>query len=60
MLASRRDRTLEYPRIANRKRWTNNDGETLADYGVDEDAEDADEDVPLAELIRRRKAQKGQ
>lgn len=60
LLASRRDRTLEYPRIANRKRWTNNDGETLADYGVDEDAEDADEDVPLAELIRRRKAQKGQ
>lgn len=57
LLASRRDRALEYPRIANRKRWTNDDGETLADYGVDEDA---DEDVPLAELIRRRKAEKGQ
>lgn len=45
-------RGLEYPRIGNRKRWTNGDGETLADYGVDEDA---DEDVPLAELIRRRR-----
>ncbi|KAI5864923.1 zf-DHHC-domain-containing protein [Durotheca rogersii] len=33
--------------------WTNADGETLADYGVDEDA--LDEDVPLAELLRRRK-----
>lgn len=36
--------------------WTNSDGERLRDYGVDEDAEDAvDENVPLAELIRRRK-----
>ncbi|KAI2605536.1 zf-DHHC-domain-containing protein [Hypoxylon sp. NC1633] len=46
--------------------WVNADGEHLGDYGVDEDAEsDAsshyqiheheDEDVPLAELIRRRK-----
>lgn len=38
--------------------WINTDGETLRDYGVDEDAEDDgddDEDVPIAELIRRRK-----
>lgn len=34
--------------------WTNSDGDRLEDYGVDED-EDDDEDVPLAELIRRRK-----
>ncbi|KAI1135995.1 zf-DHHC-domain-containing protein [Hypoxylon sp. FL0543] len=51
--------------------WVNADGEHLGDYGVDEDAEfdeppveeegvivqnvEEDEDVPLAELIRRRK-----
>ncbi|KAF3355963.1 hypothetical protein VdG1_06701 [Verticillium dahliae VDG1] len=47
--------------------WTNSDGERLYDYGVDEDAEnteldlrhtivgEADDDVPLAELLRRRK-----
>ncbi|KAH6669338.1 DHHC palmitoyltransferase-domain-containing protein [Halenospora varia] len=33
--------------------WTNSDGDRLRDYGVDEDAED---DIPLGELIRRRKA----
>ncbi|KAK7739917.1 Palmitoyltransferase [Cytospora paraplurivora] len=39
--------------------WTNSEGERLRDFGVDEDAEDAedaDEDVPLGELLRRRKA----
>ncbi|KAF4121741.1 palmitoyltransferase [Geosmithia morbida] len=36
--------------------WTNSDGERLRDYGVDEEAEDlADDNIPLAELIRRRK-----
>ncbi|KAJ9151816.1 Palmitoyltransferase PFA4 [Pleurostoma richardsiae] len=46
--------------------WTNSDGDRLRDYGVDEDAEvdgvgavpldDAeDDDVPIAELLRRRK-----
>ena len=46
--------------------WTNSDGDRLWDYGVDEDVElvqaqhhlvpvDADEDVPIAELIRRRR-----
>jgi hypothetical protein len=35
------------------RKWMNEDGETLADYGVDEDEED--EDVPLAELIKRRR-----
>ncbi|EGR48233.1 uncharacterized protein TRIREDRAFT_62168 [Trichoderma reesei QM6a] len=37
--------------------WTHADGDSLADYGVDEDAEEEeeeDEDVPLAELLRRR------
>lgn len=40
--------------------WTNSDGERLRDYGVDEDAEDGvdladdDDEVPLAELLRRR------
>ncbi|CUS11048.1 unnamed protein product [Tuber aestivum] len=31
-------------------KWMNEEGETLADYGVDDD----DDDVPLAELVRRR------
>ncbi|KAK4147804.1 DHHC palmitoyltransferase-domain-containing protein [Dichotomopilus funicola] len=41
--------------------WTNSDGDRLWDYGVDEDVEETiparadDEDVPLAELMRRRK-----
>ncbi|KAH8682314.1 DHHC palmitoyltransferase-domain-containing protein [Xylariales sp. PMI_506] len=46
--------------------WANAEGDHLGDYGVDEDAEseelsdgegqgDQDEDVPLGELIRRRK-----
>ncbi|RFU77810.1 palmitoyltransferase pfa4 [Trichoderma arundinaceum] len=35
--------------------WVNTDGERLRDYGVDEDAEEQDEDVPIAELLRRRK-----
>jgi palmitoyltransferase len=42
--------------------WTNSDGDRLRDYGVDEDVEDedvvgidADDDVPLGELLRRRK-----
>jgi palmitoyltransferase len=44
--------------------WTNSDGDRLRDYGVDEDVEDEDfvqvdgedDDVPIAELLRRRKA----
>lgn len=37
--------------------WRNSEGERLADFGVDEDAEFYDEDdLPLAELLRRRKA----
>ncbi|KAJ9137607.1 Palmitoyltransferase PFA4 [Coniochaeta hoffmannii] len=42
--------------------WTNSDGDRLRDYGVDEDLEDediisidADDDIPLGELLRRRK-----
>lgn len=36
--------------------WTNAEGDRLRDYGVDEDVEDSDEDIPLGELLRRRKA----
>jgi palmitoyltransferase len=37
--------------------WTNAEGDRLRDFGVDEDAELlAEEDVPLGELLRRRKA----
>ncbi|KAJ6262738.1 hypothetical protein Dda_1295 [Drechslerella dactyloides] len=40
-----------------RKRWRNEEGDTLADYGVDEDADVLGEEdsVPLAELLRRRR-----
>ncbi|KAK4157762.1 DHHC palmitoyltransferase-domain-containing protein [Chaetomidium leptoderma] len=47
---------------AGKRLWTNSDGDRLWDYGVDEEVEEEiipargdDEDVPLAELIRRRK-----
>ncbi|EKG22264.1 Serine hydrolase [Macrophomina phaseolina MS6] len=37
--------------------WRNSEGERLRDFGVDEEAEFYDEDdVPLSELIRRKKA----
>ena len=43
--------------------WTNGEGERLEDFGVDEETEvygaeedgGGDDDVPLAELIRRRR-----
>jgi palmitoyltransferase len=37
--------------------WTNSEGDRLKDFGVDEDADALDEDdIPLGELLRRRKA----
>lgn len=39
------------------RRWRNKEGERLADFGLDEDAEFYDEDnLPLSEIMRRRKA----
>ncbi|KAJ4862417.1 DHHC palmitoyltransferase domain-containing protein [Trichoderma breve] len=38
-----------------RNGWVNADGERLRDYGVDEEAEQYDDEVPIAELLRRRK-----
>jgi len=39
-------------------RWRNKEGERLADFGLDEDAEFYDEDnLPLSEIMRRRQAQ---
>lgn len=35
--------------------WTNSDGDRLRDYGVDEEADGLDEDLPLSELLRRQK-----
>ena len=36
--------------------WTNSDGDRLKDYGVDEEAEVlGDDEIPLGELLRRRK-----
>lgn len=43
--------------------WTNSEGDRLRDYGVDEDVEeedlipgeDSDDDIPIGELLRRRK-----
>ncbi|PVH76397.1 palmitoyltransferase pfa4 [Cadophora sp. DSE1049] len=47
----------EEARTEAQKRWTNRDGDTLHDYGVDEDAEVlSEDDIPLGELLRRRKA----
>lgn len=38
--------------------WRNKEGERLADFGLDEDAEFYDEDdLPLSEIVRRRKTQ---
>nr|OQO16515.1 hypothetical protein B0A51_17151 [Rachicladosporium sp. CCFEE 5018] len=38
--------------------WRNKEGERLADFGLDEEAEFYDEDdLPLAEIIRRRKGE---
>jgi palmitoyltransferase len=40
--------------------WRNAEGDRLADFGVDEEAEFYDdEDIPLAELMRRRKLGSG-
>ena len=40
-----------------KQRWRDSDGDRLDDFGVDENAEVFDEDnVPLAELIRKRQA----
>jgi palmitoyltransferase len=36
--------------------WTNSDGDRLRDYGVDEEEEDDEDDIPLGELLRRRRA----
>lgn len=37
--------------------WRNSEGETLGDFGVDEDTDLYDEeDMPLGELIKRRQA----
>ncbi|KAK6505356.1 Palmitoyltransferase [Arthrobotrys musiformis] len=40
-----------------KKKWRNEEGERLADYGVDEEADvlDDEDSVPLAELLRRRR-----
>ncbi|KAH7123829.1 DHHC palmitoyltransferase-domain-containing protein [Dendryphion nanum] len=40
--------------------WRNSEGERLRDFGLDEDVEfyDEEEDLPLSELLARRKAQK--
>ncbi|TAQ90100.1 hypothetical protein B7494_g1539 [Chlorociboria aeruginascens] len=46
----------EYEEGVNGEGWTNSDGDRLRDYGVDEDAEILDDDIPLGELLRRRKA----
>ncbi|TKA76325.1 hypothetical protein B0A55_04188 [Friedmanniomyces simplex] len=44
---------------AGEESWRNKEGERLADFGVDEVADFYDEDdVPLAELVRRRRAEK--
>jgi palmitoyltransferase len=43
--------------VGDAEEWRNDDGERLADYGVDEEVEDEDENVPLALLLSRRRAE---
>ena len=41
-----------------KEEWQNSEGEALKDFGVDEETEFYDEDdLPLAELLRRRRPQ---
>jgi palmitoyltransferase len=40
-------------------KWVNSDGERLEDYGVEEAEENLDEQVPLAELLHRRRIPHG-
>ncbi|KAH8151369.1 uncharacterized protein LAJ45_04571 [Morchella importuna] len=50
-----RQEELRYPRIAEKGwEWRNGEGESLADYGVEVEAEGDDEDVPLAVLMKRK------
>ena len=46
--------------FVSKSEWKNSEGERLRDFGVDEEAEEetvgVDDDVPLAELLRRRRA----
>lgn len=50
----------EYDDESGEEAWKNSEGERLRDFGVDEEAEFYDEDdVPLSELMRRRKAAAG-
>lgn len=39
--------------------WRDHEGQRLKDFGLDEEAEfyDQDDDVPLAELVRRRRSE---
>lgn len=59
--ANPNDRSEDYEWVG-KPVWTNSDGDRLWDYGVDEEVDEEvapgpgdDDDVPLAELIRRRK-----
>ena len=38
-----------------RRGWRDSEGDRLDDFGVDEDVELNDDDIPLAQLLRRRK-----
>ena len=38
-------------------KWRNSDGDTLGDLGVDSEAEEDEDDIPLAALMRKRKQQ---
>lgn len=54
------DQPVDKPGRDGEEAWRNAEGERLADFGVDEDAEFYDEDdLPLSELMRRRKMAAG-
>jgi palmitoyltransferase len=55
-MPSQAKKRLKANRPLRHNSWRNKEGERLADFGLDEDAEFYDEDnLPLAEIMRRRK-----
>jgi hypothetical protein len=43
-----------------RSQWTNSDGDTLKDFGVASSSSEDDDNIPLGELLRRRRADASQ
>ncbi|MCJ1283658.1 Palmitoyltransferase [Xylographa opegraphella] len=56
---NKQDRSPNFVSAEGEEAWRNSEGDRLNDFGVDEDVEFYDEDdIPLAELLSRRGAQR--